>query len=1156
MLTNNRHYQEKNCEIAPDVQKLNQFLKTLTYETGEKIFIRLINPLTGKSIKLTRKYPLTKLPQKNGFNTYFVVNGQGNKDADIKHGRTFWIEHDDLPKEQQIDLWLSLGLPEPTVQVDTGGKSIHSYWTLSEPISAHYWKELEQDLIEFTKADKSIKNISRVLRLPNCDYYDKKTGEVTGKVTIVSFSGKQYIYTDLRNLVPSRKETATKINKSLRYDGDTDTKEILRALEYIDSSTDYKSWFKVIVAIHNHFNGSVEGLNIAVNWSQNPRNNKRLNYSYVERTYNRISANNYSQISVGSIFYLAKENGFKFEKFTQKLENDYQVKKSKRSLTREQYLAMLAEDEKQILEQCYSDLGKEISYQQWLEATHNKDKNKFTEQISSLILKLFGKHKPKKSEENTSSNIIKYKTDEEKLEIIKNNDTVLDQTITGGGKSYFVGAKSTELLISNGVKKVWYIDDQHTNPTNDLIKENYVNLLPRHNGMIYDEYGRLIHNQGYPNSDVAPNCKFTKLFTKLNSEGHNLNIPTLDNNGAEFPNPICANCPSRYTCRNGYGSNDDPNFLAMRKQAIQAKFTRCHYDSLSDEQDFSQDLIILEEADKQIDNFTKDIVAGNKELRILFSHIPSHFEIENYHLANFLMDFIQDFFLKVIDNKQRLNRYGLDFAQIEDLLSEYAFKYFIKSHSKFSLNEIFTLLLKLPENQANLILSELLEISLRWFKASLLKAVNLLDLTAITLRNNFKENLEKIRDIPSNFLAHFANVLCFGNGYIRFVKGKVSNGDIIRSQFICTIRDERKINILRQAKKVILLTATPKSLETIAKLRGVDPSEITVIEKDCPPPENHKIRIITDNKGIASNQFSDQAIERIKALILEAVNLSQLPIEKIITHGKRDLLDRLSLPLPNTHFWGGVDRGSNLFADKNLQIIVGKPQQNIGSAKATYYSLFGSEDGFEDYYRELIENDILQTCGRSRAILRLNEKIETILIVKDIDPQFLVNRGYSVEVQDLLTTEFSDNALNKKQARLRLIKHELFYILVNSPTCPDLKTIAQKLGSTVKQLSKDLQELGSSIQILKNLWKSLHIRNSENSQKPIGSYIENCEFFPEWLKDRLDNYFSYLESQERSPYWEFSLKDIHLELDCLLFTGWFLVVDPQIILSLLADTRT
>ena len=57
-----------------------------------------------------------------------VVNNGGVSDSDITDCRAIFCEWDDKPIDLQITAWKELGLPEPTFQVLTGGKSVHSYW--------------------------------------------------------------------------------------------------------------------------------------------------------------------------------------------------------------------------------------------------------------------------------------------------------------------------------------------------------------------------------------------------------------------------------------------------------------------------------------------------------------------------------------------------------------------------------------------------------------------------------------------------------------------------------------------------------------------------------------------------------------------------------------------------------------------------------------------------------------------------------------------------------------------------------------------------------------------------------------------------------------------------------------------------------------------
>jgi hypothetical protein len=86
-------------------------------------------------------------------------------------------------------------------QVDTGGKSIHSYWYCEDIASADAWRQLQVDLLEFADADRSCKNPSRVMRLAGCLH---PSGH---RSRILNATGTQYRYDSLRSLVPRSQAT-------------------------------------------------------------------------------------------------------------------------------------------------------------------------------------------------------------------------------------------------------------------------------------------------------------------------------------------------------------------------------------------------------------------------------------------------------------------------------------------------------------------------------------------------------------------------------------------------------------------------------------------------------------------------------------------------------------------------------------------------------------------------------------------------------------------------------------------------------------------------------------------------------------------------------------------------------------------------------------
>jgi uncharacterized protein (DUF927 family) len=182
-------------DFSPSIEQL----QLLGYQQDELFYPRALGGEYPRM--LSAKFPAIppELADLNdrGSNIYFVVNGGGNTDEDVITCKAIFYEHDNLPKEDQLYLWQSKRLPEPTFQVDTGGKSIHSYWVFDKPIDRDLWKILQTDLLNFSDADRTIKNQSRVMRLAG--FKHQKTGEVA---SIVSKSGTKYSYDEIRALVP------------------------------------------------------------------------------------------------------------------------------------------------------------------------------------------------------------------------------------------------------------------------------------------------------------------------------------------------------------------------------------------------------------------------------------------------------------------------------------------------------------------------------------------------------------------------------------------------------------------------------------------------------------------------------------------------------------------------------------------------------------------------------------------------------------------------------------------------------------------------------------------------------------------------------------------------------------------------------------------
>ncbi|NES04176.1 MAG: hypothetical protein F6K22_15845 [Okeania sp. SIO2F4] len=134
----------------------------------------------------------------NGYDIYIVVNGEGYTDADVEQCKAIFYEHDNLSITEQENIWQKLNLPQPTIQVYTGGKSVHNYWVFDKTLPTDSWKILQADLLEFSGGDPKIKNPSRLMRLPGF-YHQKGT-----QARIINQSGERYSYNQLRNAIPKK----------------------------------------------------------------------------------------------------------------------------------------------------------------------------------------------------------------------------------------------------------------------------------------------------------------------------------------------------------------------------------------------------------------------------------------------------------------------------------------------------------------------------------------------------------------------------------------------------------------------------------------------------------------------------------------------------------------------------------------------------------------------------------------------------------------------------------------------------------------------------------------------------------------------------------------------------------------------------------------
>ena len=245
--------------------------------------------------------------QEEGRGIYVVINDGGDKDSDITHCRAIFCEWDDRPVEWQITAWQELGLPEPTLQVATGGKSIHNYWIVDDTISPDQWLPLQARLLDYTQADQTTKNLSRVLRLPGT-YYADGSGALTHKVSIIHNSEKYYTYDQLDSAIPTEElQQELQQAQSFTHYEKQDLAEIEKALNHIPAAvpktkqyTFYRNLLWALIKACEEAGGTVEDA-------------KRLmkRHSPLFAEIDQVAASTFNRINAASFWYWARKDGYR-----------------------------------------------------------------------------------------------------------------------------------------------------------------------------------------------------------------------------------------------------------------------------------------------------------------------------------------------------------------------------------------------------------------------------------------------------------------------------------------------------------------------------------------------------------------------------------------------------------------------------------------------------------------------------------------------------------------------------------------------------------------------------------------------------------------------------------------------------------------------------
>ena len=244
--------------------------------------------------------------QSEGRGVYIVVNDGGDTDSEITACRAFFVEWDDRSQEEQINAWKELGLPEPTLQINTGGKSIHNYWVLKKVIDPKTWKPIQERLLDHADADRALKNPSRVMRLAGT-FHMKDNGKQGGMTKIIHNSNKKYSYKDIESCLPTLKQHE-RVKNSVSFDEfeKAPIEVVKKALFCIPprkpNTNTYHMYRNILWGLIKACEDAGKSAADAVQMMKT--------HSPEWGGIEQVAYSGGSQINAGSFWYFAKENGF------------------------------------------------------------------------------------------------------------------------------------------------------------------------------------------------------------------------------------------------------------------------------------------------------------------------------------------------------------------------------------------------------------------------------------------------------------------------------------------------------------------------------------------------------------------------------------------------------------------------------------------------------------------------------------------------------------------------------------------------------------------------------------------------------------------------------------------------------------------------------
>ncbi len=548
---------------------------------------------------------------------------------------------------------------------------------------------------------------------------------------------------------------------------------------------------------------------------------------------------------------------------------------------------------------------------------------------------------------------------------------ILDSTPTGLGKSHDAG------IFKNPHGKTWYVDINHRNVSTITVEENYTDINPRHLGIYNDGQGLKL--QGI-NQIEPSNCHFSHLFLNVKNKNHNIE----NDHTNQAPNPLCASCvyhQIKDTLSDGQtialcanSSGDGYGFRNQRMIALSDELNRLHpyqFPDIDYQEDgstnYQNDVAFIEEASRTL---SPSIIKGKLKD---FDRTMMDLQLKHPEIYEVLKPLLN---LRPYLTGDEKVRHGLNHFQILEKLGK----------PPENLEDIIASTSQLLPNIKDLIVTPNSTGTINYKKLNIEQTLAK-TARAELRRQAYAKTLENIQNLPQNWLIDFLEVWNGHQGALSLSKGSL----------IITKPDQRTASIIREMALTVLLDATGNKRALAAKL-AIDPNSIIEIQEDTPIYNNLTVKAV-ETEGMGSNNWSENLLERVKAI---KTKLSSLH-DDINFYALQNYIKVLDIE----HYWFNHNRGGNHDLGREAIASFGKPYIHMGTAMAEYVCLFnpdfdeeGQPVGFDDYYQELAQAEIIQLIGRPRAHLYPDKKFTIYIVGTKLDLTFLEEMGINVLYQD------------------------------------------------------------------------------------------------------------------------------------------------------------